>query len=333
MVIRIIVSLFVCILFVLALVWGLTGGPSRAISAASTISSPLDIFTGGSSGQQFTLPWQTEQTTGPDISSLIGGDYSGTPTSQSIQDQLNALEDQYALLRGQTQGQSQTFGAPSPYQGHVSLVHAESTGDPRTEYIALQADAANTAPLPLGSWSLQSAYSGTRITIPTAAEPFISGAVNSLRSAYLEPGGYAIIASGVSPVGVSFRENICSGYLAQFQTFTPALNASCPSPAGELPYTQANVSTYGESCFSYLQNVPACHFPYNEPVQGVSQACLNFAATALSYNGCMQAHRGDPGFGAGPWRIYLNSTRPLWREHDVVRLLDEEGRTVDVFTF
>jgi hypothetical protein len=54
---------------------------------------------------------------------------------------------------------------------------------------------------------------------------------------------------------------------------------------------------------------------------------------ALSYNSCVRIHRTEAGFAGSTWRLYLAAPRPLWREHDVVRLLDPAGRIVDVLSY
>ena len=52
------------------------------------------------------------------------------------------------------------------------------------------------------------------------------------------------------------------------------------------------------------------------------------------YNNCFADHINDPNFAGTSWRIYLNSGVELWRnDHDTIRLLDAQGKTVDVLTY
>ena len=45
---------------------------------------------------------------------------------------------------------------------------------------------------------------------------------------YLKPGEKAIIITGKSPLGTSFKLNKCAGYFEQFHEFAPELNIDCP---------------------------------------------------------------------------------------------------------
>jgi hypothetical protein len=48
----------------------------------------------------------------------------------------------------------------------------------------------------------------------------------------------------------------------------------------------------------------------------------------------MNAYGGSASFGLNTWRLYLNAYGELWsNSHDVIRLLDAEGRTVDSLTY
>jgi hypothetical protein len=71
-----------------------------------------------------------------------------------------------------------------------------------------------------------------------------------------------------------------------------------------------------------------------EQPTNLSLTCQNFLNTHLNYNGCLTYHQNDPDFAGTTWYIYLGLTQHLWRQtHEVVELLDPEGRTVDAFTY
>jgi hypothetical protein len=118
------------------------------------------------------------------------------------------------------------------------------------------------------------------------------------------------------------------------QAFTPALDTECPAASDELSLSAQNISQYGDACLDYARTLPTCHFPGKDPRPNVTDACANFLLNRLSYNGCTYAHRAESGFYKSTWRLYLASGVNLWRDtHDVVRLLDDQGRTVDVLTY
>lgn len=318
MIIRTLIALFLFLIAVVAIVWALGGGPQRAFSSARAIQNPLEFFMGkGVEGAPIMLPWQPETTRGPDIMFSGGGtdayaDPYATNDADSERDDLSPAR------------KAMDFGDPSPYVGRVTLSRGGGTSDPAGEFIVIEANPSNGAPVFVSGWSLQSALSGVRMVIPQAAPLFVSGVVNAVAPVALVPGASAVVGSGISPVGVSFRENICTGYLGQFQDFVPPLDATrCPNPSEEvLP-----------SCSPYVQNVPPCRFPSEADTRGATPACKAAIANALSYNGCVNARRADPGFALDSWRLYLVAGASLWRVHDRLRLLDGRGRVVDVVAY
>lgn len=321
MIARILVALLVVALLVFGLIWIMSGGLSHAIQYASGISNPLELFTGTASGTPFRLPGQPDfDNYGPEVSQVAGSELENAIYDTNLGGAESAATD------------PQTYGNPSSDAGAVSLQFGNVGAGPAGEYLVISASTANTAPVSLAGWSLQSAYTGVRHTLPQAAPTFTQGAVNSVQPVSLEPGGSAVVSSGVSPVGVSFRENACTGYLAQFQQFAPPLQSQCASATGALPDTPQTRATYGDSCFEFLTSLPSCTFPQTLPAS-LQPSCVQALRDALSYNSCMRGNRASPNFFGSNWRLYLAAPAPLWREHDVVRLLDPAGRIVDVLSY
>ena len=192
----------------------------------------------------------------------------------------------------------------------------------------------NTSPTDITGWSLQSALSGVRAYVPRGAENFYMGVVNEQRNIQLNPGSSATVLSGYSPVGTSLRENLCSGYLNQLQTFVPRLEERCPASSEALPLSAENLQVYGDACVDFVKTVPYCSAPLQSFTPELSPSCRNFLANTLSYNGCVSMYRHRSSFAGDSWRIYLNASRELWRNsHDVIRLLDAEGKTVDAIAY
>ena len=77
-------------------------------------------------------------------------------------------------------------------------------------------------PVNLSGWSV-SLNGGQRLKLPETASEFKQGNINELEEIVTAEESYLIISTGSSPVGVSFRENLCSGLLGQYQNFTPPL--------------------------------------------------------------------------------------------------------------
>lgn len=322
---RVLIVTLVLFLIALFIFWLLTGGWSAATRTARSLANPLELIFGTStSGSFIKLPWQpSEPTRGPDI-----GDYASEAAARN---EASGGEDQ---LPASQESPTRNLGNPSPYAGKVSIRESSATeSDPSNEFVELAASGSNTGPVLLANWSLQSVVSGVRVPLPQAAPAFVMGIVNAVRPISLDPGASVYVTTAASPVGTSFRENICSGYLSELQTFTPELPGECPAPSEMLPMNADTIRTYGASCFDYLDTLSSCHFTSNPP-SGLSPACRSFIANSISYNGCVNTYRASPSFALPSYRAYLALRSELWgNSHDVIRLLDAEGRTVDLLTY
>ncbi|PIR82509.1 hypothetical protein COU20_01770 [Candidatus Kaiserbacteria bacterium CG10_big_fil_rev_8_21_14_0_10_59_10] len=309
--------------------WFLQGGMQRTRDALLDDRSALPIF----------LPWFIQAPVGVDFDSVYGiseeGDSPAYAASADAQADYRAIQDQYERLMQEAQN-VRSFGDPSPHYGSVRI-SADSIGpreaNAEAEYVVFAASSQNSAPIDLTGWSLHSALSGVRLFLPRASSPFVQGSVNTVEAVRLAPGERVVAQTGLSPVGVSFKENMCIGYLEQYQDFSPPLLLSCPTPSSEVPFNAHNLQAYGEACFSALRTISTCHFPASLP-SDISAACRAHLQSTLSYNGCLNRHSRSQGFAGDTWRLFLGSSDEAWRNtHDIIRLLDADGRTVDVFTY
>ncbi|MEK9154254.1 MAG: hypothetical protein AAB798_02165 [Patescibacteria group bacterium] len=327
---KILIGFALATLAILFLLWLATGGIRKIGDTARSFTNLLGFVSlNATSSGEFRLPWQpTGLIFGPDLSGLQ--DTEGT--EQDIGDEgLNRSQTEYDALLAQTGGK--TFGEPSSHRGKIQLADGTAAEKLAAEYVEIEASFNNTGPVGIAGWSLQSAYSGVRAYIPRGTNIFILGDINQQQDIYLNPGARAIISSKNSPIGTSFRENACTGYLAGLQTFTPNLSRNCPPGSALFSLTSENLRTYGDACFDFTESLPLCAIPLSVP-SNLTPACRIFLANNLSYNGCMKNNRGRGGFSQDSWRIYLNSGGELWRNsHDVIRLLDAEGKTVDAISY
>jgi len=205
------------------------------------------------------------------------------------------------------------------------------------EYVEIRANANNVQPINISDWSLQSMISDVWIGIPQGANLYTAGDVNELQDIYLRPGESAIVATRQSPVGVSFRVNRCSGFLGDTQEFEPPLSTLCINPQEVVLPTIENLKEYGDECVAFAENFSRCTYVTSQ-VEGfgdLSQACRERIQPRLTYNFCSGAHAEDSDFySEQEWRIFLNQENPLWKEnYEIIRLLDEDQRTVDVFNY
>ncbi len=293
----------------LVVFWVLGGGFGKIIKNAGTFSLSLrDIINKSSPLTSFQLPFAPSSF--PQIPTAYNPETDGRGTGSG----------------------GRSNGAQSPYAGMVAIAQSAAMAQsPSAQYITISVTPG--ASVDISGWTLQSALSGAIATIPQAASPFIMGRVNAVGNAVLSSGSTAQIVTGASPVGVSFSENTCTGYLGTLQPYVPALPQNCPSPNMEIPRTPESVARLGSNCFDYIATLPPCTFPSNPP-SSLSSSCRGEIQTKLSYNGCVNTHRTDDGFSRNSWRMYLAQGKPLWGvQHDVIRLLDREGKLVSVLNY
>jgi hypothetical protein len=327
---RILIGFAIATVAILILLWLATGGIQNIADIARNFN-PSKLFSGGAG--QFRLPWQPAVVDGGFAFDVENTSNEGTEVPRTSEEELSDSQREYERLRNEITD-AKVFGEPSPYRGMVTIGQAnEKAASPSAEYIELRSAWGNTAPISLAGWSLQSALTGLRAFIPQGAGLFVLGAVNAQESITINPNGVVFVSTGASPVGTSFRENACTGYLEELQTFIPGLSQNCPQPSELLPLTPQNLSTYGDACYDIARSLSSCTLPQTLPAS-VSPACRIFLSNNLSYNGCVQNYRHTQDFIHDSWRVYLNASGELWRNtHDIIRLLDAEGRTVDVISY
>jgi len=212
-------------------------------------------------------------------------------------------------------------------------VYGADSTNPNAEYVTLSVPQNAGVPVDLTDWTFESDATGKASVIPKGTEIPRSGMINAAQDIVLVPGTRAIILSGRSPIGASFRENKCIGYFSSFQQFFPALPQNCPRPSDELTAHYIGDYIRDAACIDYTRTIARCAVTLTPP-PNVSSACQYFLITYLNYNGCVTAHQDDSDFMGNTWRIYLGRTTSLWRaSHEVVKLIDAQGKTVDAFSY
>ena len=309
---------FIGVFIFIFLIWIATGGPLHPISfTGPSLAQPQEL--GG--GTYLQLP-RARFGVGTSNVSLPGSSSGGTVS--------NGSETPPPFTGGST------FGTLSPYWNIVRMNHYVSSAgsaDPRREYVEISVAQNTSVPVNLSEWRLASEASGNATLIPKGTEIPISGTINAIQDIVLSPGKRAIIISGQSPIGASFRENKCIGYFSSFQSFYPSLPQNCPAPSDELAAFYGPNYIRDPSCIDYVNRISRCQVTLSPPV-GLSGSCQAFLVKYFNYNGCVDAHRNDTDFLGDTWRIYLGRSTPMWRvNHEIVKLLDVNGKTVDAFSY
>ncbi len=167
---------------------------------------------------------------------------------------------------------------------------------------------------------------------------------NALQDIVLQAGEKAIVTTGSmgsqSPYKiVSFKENICSGYLGNMPEykFTPTLTRKCPNPEDE-----PGVNYLDIECRKFIDRISPCRTPEFDTrdsdgeicygcVDGelLSSACTAFIKSHFNYNSCIVNHKNDPKFSSKTWRIFLNRGWEMWAlEYETIKLFDQFGKLV-----
>lgn len=315
---------FVGVFVFIFLIWIATGGPLHPIAfTGPALAEPGELGGGtylqlprapfGVGGTNVSLPGSSngesvDPSTGTSVPSSGGGSFSG----------------------------GGSYSPPSPYANTVSMSHYvsnASSSDPGSEYVEISVAQNASQSVKLTGWTLESKATYAAELIPKGTQVPTSGVVNALEDIVLSPGERAIVISGESPVGASFRENKCIGYFSGFQRFSPPLPSNCPSASNELSSFYGTPYIHDPSCIDYVDTLSRCEVPLRRTSQ-LSDTCQNFLETHLNYNGCITAHKHDSDFNGTTWRIYLGREDPMWRtRHEIVRLLDDRGKTVDSFSY
>lgn len=308
----------------LAALWLWQGGYWQIAKYAEIIPSPLDASS--TIGGLYQLPGQPDFFEVPDTTSAPDEMEYGASDYQNPQGAL--YDDNNYTQSGQPELNR------SPYAGYVDLqIGGADRQNPAEEYMVIRASDLAALPITVSGWTLRSAYTGTRATIPLAASPFVQGVVNSVQPIVLNAGESVIVSSGISPVGVSFRETTCTGYLEQTQGFSPRLSNACPRPTDLMPRTAENVGRYGSACLDYVERLPQCSYPMLMP-NDLSPACRTYLTNTFTYTGCMQSYGRSARTNMNTWRAYYTSGVELWlNQHDTIVLLDSEGRSVATVSY
>ena len=197
--------------------------------------------------------------------------------------------------------------------------------DPQAEYLEIQALPGNKSLVYVSDWTLKNS-SGKSVVITKATKLPYTGMVNVETPLFLAPGEKAIITTGRSPIGVSFQVNKCSGYLEQFQYFSPPLSSDCPSPATDLYLHNQNLEP---ACTNYISTLPRCEIYTGEIPYDLSAACVSHIRNDINYNNCVNLHKNEFDFFKPEWRIYLGQNNDLWGNiNDLIRLYDNAGNLV-----
>lgn len=308
--------LLLVFLFVLGVLWFASGGPERSSGLGPFLAPPWVL----NAGDSYTLPGIA----------IPGQEQpSGGGATQDVQQEVRpSFFDLFFGFRGTTEVRD------SPYAGQVRLSLGNvATSDPDDEYIIIRTASDLPKSITISGWTLQGDANALNLKIGQAVELSFLGQVNAEIPITLPANSTVYVTTGRSPNGTSFRANLCTGYFEQFQNFSPSLRLDCPSPETEA-LKRLEIFSGNAACVDFIGRIPSCTLiTTNLPVE-IGGLCRSFIVDELTYNGCTAAHKNEPGFYANEWRIFLKREQEIWRNtYERIRLLDENGKTIDVIGY
>ena len=230
-------------------------------------------------------------------------------------------------------------GKRSPYYGKINMsnISGRNNSDPSKEYIRLSVNLDGNEEVNISGWYLRSAVTGYYVVIGRASLlpfPF----TYTYSDVVLKDGDKVILTKGFSPIGISFRTNICTGYFEENRTFHPSLSKQCPDPEDEILPTFSSVYERDNECIEIIERIPRCTTRGNEYLRDlpdtVSQICKTYIKEQVNYNSCVAKHFGDTDFPGQEYRLFFNKFGPLWRkEKEKINLHDHNNLIVDTISY
>lgn len=216
----------------------------------------------------------------------------------------------------------------SPYYKKISIMKhsAWNESNPTQEYVTIEADESLDAPINVSNWTIKSAVSGKIFKLGKATPLPEFGSVNPEYDVVLPPGGVIYLSSGRSPIGSSFQENKCTGYLDQYQDYYPGLAHECPTLYDAKP----DVPLYRmNACYDYVRSVPECYMPVQNIPVNIGPECTKFITESTGYDYCVRTNKNYADFYKSRWRLFLKQPETIWLpKREVIELLDNNGKLV-----
>ncbi len=343
---------FLLILIGLFFVWIVTGGPDRESSYDPFIHQPNPIGEGGTykkrifptfSVLDFSLNKNTESSVDSNtegLSTNFNNIYTNTSETNTDGTETNTF---YTNPTNTNQsGTETTLPTTNPtvssYEGLVTLNKARaSREDVDDEYLIINVSKNATGSINIGGWKIRSTISGNSVTIPYATYLLRLGGENNEFPISAQPGDKIYVSTGSSPIGVSFRINLCTGYLEQFQDFSPSLPRKCPRAEDEIPPEYAfgsGPNAFNSDCIDFIEKISLCKINTKDIPYQMQTQCQEFVTKEINYNACATKHKNESDFYGNEWRLYLKRDVELWREQrEVIELVDSNNLVVDVITY
>jgi len=195
------------------------------------------------------------------------------------------------------------------------------------DYLVLRNESDET--INITNWTIKT--SKDTITIPKAAKKLTYPYSESNDfNVELSSNDEAIISVSLSPIGTSFQDNKCTGYLDLSSQFHLSLDNNCPD------MSESVYDHLGSECQEYIVNLDGCAITDFTGTSGsaLNSMCTNFLNEHFSYGGCYDDYNQDADFLKDEWRIFLNKSIDIFDNNsDTVILKDANGFVVHMMRY
>ncbi|MFA5838737.1 MAG: hypothetical protein WC849_02265 [Candidatus Paceibacterota bacterium] len=336
-------SWFFVILLALAIVWVLSGGPYSESAKNPFIKPPSPLDSGDTYGFGLFPDTKsgTSTTNGTGFGTTYGeGLFSGTKSNastgtESISEQLKNIGTETAQIKEELEKAEEKTNK-SEYADLITISRAGAMSiTPDREYLEISLSKTAKNKVIITGWTLKSLMSGISVKIEDASWLPRLGGSNTKNTIVLSPGNKAIINTGRSPIGTSFRTNICTGYFSQFQSFYPSLKRNCPDPSEDIEDKYlSGPNAYNDQCLDFIDRIQTCNINTSSLPLNMQSQCQDFVTKKMNYNSCIDTHKNDEGFYGTEWRIYLSRDTELWKsKREIIQLTDGIGKIIGTVTY
>lgn len=280
---------------------------------------------------------KAKSTSGSNQSSIGNSTADYSSSNKDISEEIAEAERKIEKLEKELEKKIEE-SKRSPYYGKIrtSGISGIGNSDPNREYLTLYTSLDNKEKINITGWYLKSEVTGYYAIIGKASLlPFPFARTES--DIVLQKGDRVYINKGFSPIGISFRTNICTGYFEENREFIPGLERSCPRAKDENLPTFSSVYDRNDECIRIIENIPRCTTRngqyFRDLPDTVPSTCREYIDTNVNYNACVAKHFSDTNFPGDEYRVYLNKFGPLWRtSREKINLHDSNGLIVDTIT-
>lgn len=195
-----------------------------------------------------------------------------------------------------------------------------------TSKVSLAAKFSGPGAIDVTDWLIK-ANRGSQV-VGTAINIYYPVGDNPEGDVYLSSSNVLNMYIGTNSVGPNLRLNKCIGYLKGSFQYNPSLPGGCPAPYS----SKSDLSSFTGQCQNYITSLGSCQVPKSNVLLPQNDyACLAFIQN-ISYRSCFNTHAGDSNFLSNEWRMWV-SGKFLDSKHDVVKLLDRNGKLVDLYSY